>query len=177
MYSIPAGTAMVNNNLDLPVFSDSLSNSSRSSWNSTSTSSTKVSLSNVSYLHQLSVIVSVPRLAPVPESRVLPVQIESIEVILPQELNCVPHQLSSTVSIRYHGGKPGRALVPTTDGQQRLQVLVVALQPDEFRVTTWRFVVSVLSSLRRFTPHLPFSTSWYLSNGFKVFSFVKPPNA
>lgn len=93
-----------------------------------------------SYLHQVGVIVLVPRLSTVSERGIFPVEIETVEMILSKKLDRVLDEFSPSAGVGYHRREPARALVPTTDGQQGFQVLVVRFQAGELGVSTFERV-------------------------------------
>lgn len=88
------------------------------------------------YLHKERVVLSVSRFAAVSERRVLPVEVQSVEVVLPQKPHCVAHQFCSPVLVSDEWREASRALVPAADSEQRFQLLVVRLQPRELGVPT-----------------------------------------
>lgn len=93
-----------------------------------------------SYLHQVGVIVLVPRLSTVSERGIFPVEIETVEMILSKKLDRVLDEFSPSAGVGYHRREPARAFVPTTDGQQGFQVLVVRFQAGELGVSTFERV-------------------------------------
>lgn len=99
-----------------------------------------------SYLHQVGVIVLVPRLSTVSERGIFPVEIETVEMILSKKLDRVLDEFSPSAGVGYHRREPARALVPTTDGQQGFQVLVVRFQAGELGVSTFERVNKLVNN-------------------------------
>lgn len=99
-----------------------------------------------SYLHQVGVIVLVPRLSTVSERGIFPVEIETVEMILSKKLDRVLDEFSPSAGVGYHRREPARALVPTTDGQQGFQVLVVRFQAGELCVSTFERVNKLVNN-------------------------------
>lgn len=103
-----------------------------------------------SYLHQVGVIVLVTRLSTVSERGIFPVEIETVEMILSKKLDRVLDEFSPSAGVGYHRREPARALVPTTDGQQGFQVLVVRFQAGELGVSTFERVNKLVNNNNNF---------------------------
>ena len=90
----------------------------------------------VTYDDELGVVGAVLGLAAVPEGGVLPVEVDAVKVVLPEEPERGLDEGASAGGVGDHGGEPLRALVPAADGDQGLQVTVVGLQAGELAVAT-----------------------------------------
>ncbi len=89
-----------------------------------------------SYLDEESVVLLVLGLTAVPEGGVLPVEVQPVEVVRPQEPDRGPDE-GLAVFFGRHQGRPSRgALVPSTHSYERLELFVVRLQADELCVAT-----------------------------------------
>lgn len=88
------------------------------------------------YLDELCVIGAVRFFAAVSRSRVLPVEIQAVKVVLAQVLDGGLGEVLARLRVGDELREARRALVPAADGQQRPQVLVVRLETVEFRIAT-----------------------------------------
>ncbi len=86
------------------------------------------------YLDELGVILSVGGSAAFARCRIFPVEIEAVELMLAEILDGRSHQILAGLRIGHQFGEPSRSFVPSADGQQSLQVLVVGLETVEFGV-------------------------------------------
>lgn len=102
------------------------------------------------YLHELSVIVSISGFSPIPKTWIFPVQIQPVKVVLSQKLNGIFDQFFSSFGVGDHGRESGRALVPSPNGQHGLQIFIVGLQSSEFCVTTFEIGKSDLLLQREY---------------------------
>ena len=66
---------------------------------------------------KLGVIVSVLRPPPIPERRILPVEIQAVEVVLPKELDGAPDEGSPPLRVGHERAEPLGSLVPSSDGE------------------------------------------------------------
>lgn len=71
-------------------------------------------------------------------------------MILSKKLDRVLDEFSPSAGVGYHRREPARALVPTTDGQQGFQVLVVRFQAGELGVSTFERVNKLVNNFGRF---------------------------
>lgn len=86
-------------------------------------------------------------------------------MILSKKLDRVLDEFSPSAGVGYHRREPARAFVPTTDGQQGFQVLVVRFQAGELGVSTfervnknyWLIIIIILDIF--FFLSIPFSIS------------------
>lgn len=67
-------------------------------------------------------------------------------MILSKKLDRVLDEFSPSAGVGYHRREPARALVPTTDGQQGFQVLVVRFQAGELGVSTFERVNKLVNN-------------------------------
>lgn len=88
-------------------------------------------------LHELGVVVPIPGLAALAVRRVLPVEVDAIEVVLSQELQYVLDELLATVAAGHQRGEPGAGLVPAANGNHGLQLLVVRFESGELGIATY----------------------------------------
>lgn len=87
------------------------------------------------YLDELGVVLSVGGPAAFARCRIFPVEIEAVELMLAQVLDGRSHQILAGLRVGHQFGEPSRPFVPSADGQQSPQVLVVSLETVEFGVT------------------------------------------
>ena len=83
------------------------------------------------------IILSIFRLAAVSGRRIFPIQIQSVEVVLPQEPDRAADEGLPAGGVGHERAEPAGTFVPSSDGQEGLQVAVVGLQCGELAVTTF----------------------------------------
>ena len=91
---------------------------------------------HVTHRDELGVVAPVLRSSSVPLGGVLPVQVETVKVVLPEELDGALDEGATPGRVFHQLGEASRPLVPASDGDQRLQVAVVRLQRGELAVPT-----------------------------------------
>ena len=92
---------------------------------------------STTYSNKFGVIVPIFGFSSVPESGVLPVQVQAVKAVLPQESHCRLDELPSAGGIGHHGTESLGAFVPAADRQERLQVLVVGLQTGKLAIAAY----------------------------------------
>ena len=84
---------------------------------------------------KLGVVVPILRSSPVPERRILPVEIEAVEVVLPEELDGAPDEGSPPLRVGHEGAEPLGPLVPASDGEEGLEVGVVRFEAGKLAIS------------------------------------------
>lgn len=84
------------------------------------------------------VVLPVLGFASIPGSRVLPVEVQAVEVVLAQESNRAPDEGLPASRVGDQRAEPSGAFVPASDGQQGLEVPVVGLQGRKLSIATWK---------------------------------------
>ena len=86
--------------------------------------------------HELCVIVAIFRFATITERGVFPIQIQTVKVVLPQELQRAPDEGLPSFRIRDQRAESSGAFIPASNGDQGLQVSVVRFQGRELAITS-----------------------------------------
>lgn len=87
-------------------------------------------------LNEVGIIIFIPRLSTVPERWVFPIEVETIEMILSEKLDCVFNKFLSSTWISDHRWKSAGSLVPSTNGQHGFQVFIVGFESGELGIST-----------------------------------------
>ncbi len=88
------------------------------------------------YLNKDCIVLSVLRLASISSSRIFPIQVQSVKVVLPQEPDRAADEGLPACRISNERTEPSGTFVPSSNGQESLQITVVRLQRGELAITT-----------------------------------------
>ena len=73
------------------------------------------------------------------KSRILPVEVNAVKVVLTQEANGTANESPPPSGICNHGTELPRALVPTSDSNKSFEVPIVRLEGCKLAVSTYKY--------------------------------------
>jgi hypothetical protein len=93
-------------------------------------------IKKATYDDKLGVVVTIFRFAAITECRILPIQIESIKVVLPEEADSAPDESLPSGGISDQRAEFPGTFIPASNGQQGLEISVVGLQGRKLAIST-----------------------------------------
>jgi len=98
------------------------------------------------YFDEEGVVLFVCGFPSVPSCRIFPIQVQPIEMMLTEEANAIFDKGLSTLRIGHELGESSRALIPSANGNQCLESLVVRLESIELGVAIceWGSIIELI---------------------------------
>lgn len=88
-------------------------------------------------LDKLGIVITISGLAALSMGWIFPIEIDAIEMVLPQEFQDVLDELLPTLVTSHQWRESGTRLVPSANGNHGLQLFVVRFESSELGIATW----------------------------------------